>query len=74
MTEQISDLNVYMRKKYICICRSVGEDEIRDAVRSGARTFKEVQDITECATSCGTCQNAIERELESILKEMNLKK
>lgn len=53
----------------MCICKGVSEERIRNAVKDGAVTFEEVQQITACSTSCGTCrpriENLIDRELKN---------
>ena len=42
------------RKRYICHCEKVGEEEIADAILNrGARTVAEVVDLTRAMQSCG---------------------
>ncbi len=40
---------------YVCLCHAVTEDEILDAVDSGAVTEDEVGDLTFAGTGCGSC-------------------
>ena len=40
---------------YVCICRGVTDNAIREAVEDGARSWREVRERTECATQCGRC-------------------
>ncbi len=54
------DLNRLMRPAMVCVCRRVPEERIRDAVENrGARSFDEVQAITNCSTGCGTCESEV---------------
>ncbi|WP_280548684.1 MULTISPECIES: (2Fe-2S)-binding protein [unclassified Halomonas] len=40
---------------YVCICKNVTDHRIRDAVEDGARSWREVQQVTGCGTQCGKC-------------------
>jgi bacterioferritin-associated ferredoxin len=40
---------------FVCLCHAVTEDEILDAVDSGAVTEEEVGDLTFAGTGCGSC-------------------
>ncbi len=51
----------------ICFCHGVPEDEIRQAIREGARTIKEIQAKTLASTGCGGCACEVERILEEML-------
>ncbi len=62
-----------MRPRKICICMQVGEDEIRRAVAGGARTFEEVQAITDCSTGCGTCEMAVRRVIATAVPAEELR-
>ncbi|MGJ8664146.1 MAG: (2Fe-2S)-binding protein [Marinicella sp.] len=46
---------------YVCICHGVTEKDIQKAAKSGAADLQDIQNITGCATGCGTCaESAIE--------------
>jgi len=65
------------KKKKICTCNEVWEQEIITAIqKKEAFSFKEVQLITGAGTRCGKCQpeitKIIEKEL-TILKAVQLK-
>ena len=50
----------------LCICRSVTERQVDDAIQKGAQSLDEV--ASACAgagTDCGMCQPAIEALIES---------
>ena len=51
---------------YVCICRQITEDQIRDLCRdSGASSFAEVRDRLGVGLDCGKCGN----HARSILRE-----
>ena len=56
-----------MRSKLVCLCNMVTEDEIRMAVKNGAVTIRDVQNITRAAATCGRCGQDVHR----IVKENN---
>ncbi len=46
---------------YVCICHGVTEKDIQKAAKSGATDLQDIQNLTGCATGCGTCaESAIE--------------
>ncbi len=40
---------------YICLCYGVNESTLRDAVRGGSRTLRELSFQTGCGMQCGGC-------------------
>ena len=40
---------------YICICKSVTEARIREAIMAGATSLEEVQRFCGAGTDCGSC-------------------
>ncbi|CAM3349303.1 (2Fe-2S)-binding protein [Halomonas lysinitropha] len=40
---------------YVCLCKNVTDHRIRGAVEDGARSWREVQQVTGCGTQCGKC-------------------
>jgi len=53
----------------ICRCEEVTEEEIREAIRKGARTFSEIKKITRAGM--GICQGkSCQRLVNRILAEM----
>jgi len=46
---------------YVCICHGVTEKDIQKAAKSGAVDLQDIQQMTGCATGCGSCaESAIE--------------
>lgn len=46
---------------YVCICHGVTEKDIQQAAKSGAVDLLDIQQMTGCATGCGSCvESAIE--------------
>ncbi|MCR9143779.1 MAG: (2Fe-2S)-binding protein [bacterium] len=64
-----SQMNALMRPRMVCVCKRVPEARIREVVAGGAASFEEVQNITQCATGCGTCEGAVRSLLERIAPE-----
>ena len=50
---------------YVCICRAVTEQEIRDAIALGAHTAHALRKHLGVSTECGKCA----REVRRILKD-----
>jgi bacterioferritin-associated ferredoxin len=46
---------------YVCICQSVSDHAIREAVAEGVRSFEELQACTGCSTGCGCCETEARR-------------
>jgi bacterioferritin-associated ferredoxin len=44
----------------LCICRSVTDREVDDAIHRGACSLDDVASACGAGTDCGMCQNAIE--------------
>lgn len=40
---------------YVCLCKGVSDQAIRQAVQEGARSWREVREQTGCGTQCGKC-------------------
>jgi len=40
---------------YVCLCKGVSDQAIRQAVAEGARSWRDVREQTGCATQCGKC-------------------
>jgi bacterioferritin-associated ferredoxin len=47
---------------WICLCKSVSDRQIRQAIRAGAQTVEDLSRMTEAGTDCGDCLPAL-REL-----------
>lgn len=42
---------------YVCICNAVTDKMIRAAAADGAQTLADLQRMTGCATTCGSCSD-----------------
>ena len=40
---------------YVCICKAVSDQDIKEAVASGAEDLADIQARLGAATGCGTC-------------------
>ncbi|HEX8978437.1 MAG TPA: (2Fe-2S)-binding protein [Parasulfuritortus sp.] len=49
---------------YICICRAVTEQEIRDAIELGANTLTALRNQLGVSTQCGKCDPEVRRILK----------
>lgn len=56
---------------YVCICQSVSDTDIRNAVADGARDFSQLQARTGCSTCCGCCEPEARRIFGESLRQLN---
>ncbi|WP_234117105.1 (2Fe-2S)-binding protein [Clostridium hydrogenum] len=55
--------------KVVCGCHKVTEDDLKNEVKNGAKSFEEVQAVTKVGTGCGHClENNKELVNELIIK------
>jgi len=56
---------------FVCLCKSVTDHEIKDAVESGVTSFEAMQDHLSVSTVCGACtcevKDIIKKKLSSEL-------
>ena len=52
---------------YVCVCNAVTEREVRNTIKNGATTMRQLRSELKVATSCGTCTEGIEQFLEDVL-------
>jgi bacterioferritin-associated ferredoxin len=53
---------------YICICHGVNETTIRNAVKQGSRTLRELSFQTGCGTQCGNCVPQVQSLLRDCIR------
>lgn len=53
-----------MRSKLVCLCNLVTEGEIILAIKKGAVTIGDIQNITRAGTTCGKCHQDVNRLVE----------
>ena len=46
----------------VCICKGVSDRKIREEIRKGSHTLREIRDCCAAGTDCGACTRQI-REL-----------
>ncbi|WP_242841315.1 (2Fe-2S)-binding protein [Lachnoclostridium phytofermentans] len=56
------------KEKAICRCKNVFYHDIEKAVKNGASTFEEVQEVTNISTGCGRCEKEAREIVEHIIK------
>lgn len=56
---------------YVCICNSVTDSDIRDAVRNGVRDPRSLAMKTGCSTECGCCADFALEVLNNALREQD---
>lgn len=42
---------------FVCVCKAVTDDHIREAVADGVRDFDTLREQLNLANECGTCEN-----------------
>ena len=43
-------------EKYLCPCYKVTKKDIKEAIKDGATSFKEVRKMTKAGKGCGHCE------------------
>lgn len=46
-------------EEILCICHNITTGKVQNAFEAGARSFEEIQRVTNCAEGCGACTEAI---------------
>ncbi len=55
---------------YVCVCRRVTEEHIKQAVRDGCTCLYEVQQVLPVAYGCRLCQREAEDIIDRTIAEM----
>lgn len=50
---------------YVCLCRGITDQDIREAIENGAESYREIRDLLDLGTCCGRCAP----EARSIISE-----
>lgn len=40
---------------YVCLCRGITDQDIKEAVANGAESYREVREMLDLGTCCGRC-------------------
>ena len=59
------------RRKEACHCRNVTYGMIEDAIKNGAVTLQEVQEVTGAGKGCGKCKDFLVCLIRDIKEEMS---
>jgi bacterioferritin-associated ferredoxin len=54
---------------YVCLCNSVTDSDIRQAVREGVSDITQLGDLTGCSTGCGCCAELASAVLDEAMRE-----
>lgn len=54
--------------KKICYCFNVSVEDIARAIENGAKSFSDVQKVTNCGKGCGSCLAEAKAVVEELLK------
>jgi bacterioferritin-associated ferredoxin len=53
----------------VCGCMNVTVQDIKDAIKNGAKSFEEVQEATNVGTGCGNCVDSVTELVNKLLGE-----
>jgi len=53
--------------KVVCGCFKVTEQDLKNAIKNGAKSFEEVQAVTKVGTGCGKCVDSVKSIVEELL-------
>ncbi len=56
--------------KIICPCYKVTKKDIKNAVKDGASSFKEVKKLTKVSKACGKCKKKAKKLTKKYIKEL----
>lgn len=60
---------------YVCLCRGITDQDIKDAMQEGANSYRDVRDMLDLGTCCGRCapeaKAIISEELSKIAKDLS---
>ncbi|MBC2582146.1 (2Fe-2S)-binding protein [Clostridium sp. DJ247] len=51
----------------VCACINVTVQDLKDAIENGAKSFEEVQDVTQVSTGCGGCTDSVKALVDELL-------
>lgn len=61
---------------YVCLCRGITDQDIKNAVADGAESYREVRGLLDLATCCGRCapeaKSIINTELSLIAARISI--
>ena len=57
-----------MEDRIICECMNVSYEDIKNAVKEGAKTLDDIKEATEAGTICGACEDEIQEVLDELLQ------
>lgn len=40
---------------YVCLCRGITDQDIKDSIASGSETFRDIREELDVGTCCGRC-------------------
>lgn len=58
-------------KKTVCYCMNVTNGDVKEAVKSGAKTLADVQKVTKGGTGCGRCRENIQHLIDEFVAEQH---
>lgn len=53
----------------VCSCMNVSVQDLKDAIKNGAKSFEEVQEVTNVGTGCGGCVENVKNLIEELLEK-----
>lgn len=61
---------------YVCLCRGITDQDIKDAVSNGAESYREIRETLDLGTCCGRCvpeaKSIINEELSLIAARISI--
>lgn len=58
---------------YVCLCRGITDQDIKDAVANGASSYRELREQLDLGTCCGRCAPEARSVLNETLSEVAAK-
>lgn len=61
-----------MEKDVLCCCHNVTLEDVKKNIKSGVKTFDELQEITKIGTDCPPCKESNEILFSKLINESKI--
>lgn len=61
-----------MKNRLVCECFNIYTDDIKNAIKKGARTFEELEQSMKLGVMCSACVGDSRKVIDEIKKELNI--
>ncbi|MTV50416.1 (2Fe-2S)-binding protein [Heliobacillus mobilis] len=55
--------------KVVCKCKKITYGDLKNAIENGAKSFKNVKEVTKVATDCKKCKDKVKNLVNQLLEK-----